>query len=133
LLGFAQRERFPKSGSPWWVLFPVVDLVYMSRTFKGISQAEAAALGKTSLPLPLVRLGLVLAVVIGRFTQNVYGLTGFIIDLSIALTLAGYSPWFRDPPTATRRRGIRKWARHQVAWPADIPGVRSSAWSWAAS
>jgi hypothetical protein len=89
LLGFAQRERFPKSGSPWWVLFPVVDLVYMSRAFKGIAEAEEAALGKTSLPLPLVRLALVLALVVGRFTANVYGVTGFIIDLGIALTLAG--------------------------------------------
>jgi len=88
LLGFAQRERFPKSGSPWWVLFPVVDFVYVSRAFEGIAEAEKATLGKTSLPLPLVRLGLVLALVAGRFTANVYGVTGFIIDLSIALTLA---------------------------------------------
>jgi hypothetical protein len=89
LLSFAQRERFPKSGSPWWVLFPVVDLVYISRAFKGIAEAEKAALGKSSLPLPLVNLGFILALILGRFTANVYGTTGFVIDLVVALTLAG--------------------------------------------
>jgi hypothetical protein len=88
LLGFAQRERFPKSGSPWWVLFPFVDLVYISRAFRGIVEAEKAALGTTSLPLPLVNLGFIGALIVGRLTTKVYGLTGAAIDLVIALTFA---------------------------------------------
>jgi len=89
LLGFAQRERFAKSGSPWWVLFPFVDLVYISRAFKGIAEAEKAALGRTSLPLPLVNLGFIGALILGRVTTNVYGVTGAVIDGVIALTFAG--------------------------------------------
>ena len=89
LLGFAQRERFPKSGSPWWVLFPFVDLVYISRAFKGTAEAEKAALGTSSLSLPLANLGFIGALVLSRVTTNIYGTTGFVIDLVIALTFAG--------------------------------------------
>ena len=89
LLSFAQRERFPKSGSPWWVLFPVIDLVYISRAFKGIAEAEKATLGRSGLPLPLVNLAFIFAVLLGRFTTKVTGTTGLIIDLVIALTFAG--------------------------------------------
>jgi hypothetical protein len=89
LLGFAQRERFPKSGSPWWVLFPIIDLIYISRAFKGTAEAEKTALGKTSLPLPVINLGFILALVLSRVTANVYGTTGFVIDLVIALIFAG--------------------------------------------
>src|SRR5438128_414293 len=89
LLGFAQRERFPKSGSPWWVLFPFVDLVYISRAFKGIAEAEKAALGHSGLPLPLVNLAFIFAILLGRFTTKVTGTTGLVIDLVIALTFAG--------------------------------------------
>lgn len=88
LLGFAQRERFPKSGSPWWVLFPVMNLVYTSRAFKGIAEAEKAAFGQASLPLVWVNLGYILAIILGRVTTKIYGVTGFVLDLSIALTLA---------------------------------------------
>jgi len=89
LLSFAQRERFPKSGSPWWVLFPFVDLVYISRAFKGIAEAEKAALGHSGLPLPLVNLAFIFAILLGRFTTKVTGTTGLVIDLVIALTFAG--------------------------------------------
>src|ERR1700682_176188 len=89
LLGYAQRERFPKSGSPWWVLFPFVDLVYISRAFKGTAEAEKAALGKTSLSLPLLNLGFIGALVLSRLTYNVYGTTGFIVDVVMALIFAG--------------------------------------------
>src|SRR4030081_3212352 len=75
LLGFAQRERFPKSGSPWWVLFPFVDLVYTSRAFKGTAAAEKAALGTSSLSLPLANLGFIGALVLSRVTTNIYGTT----------------------------------------------------------
>ena len=88
LLGFAQRERFPKSGSPWWVLFPFIDLVYISRAFKGIAEAEKSALGQTSLPLGAVNAGLILALVLGRVTGKVYGVTGFLLDVSIAIIIA---------------------------------------------
>src|SRR6184192_3245926 len=89
VLSFAQRERFPKSGSPWWLLFPVIDLVYISRAFKGIAEAEKAALGNSGLPLPLVNLAFIFAILLGRFTTKVTGTTGFVIDLVIALTFAG--------------------------------------------
>jgi len=88
LLGFAQRERFPKSGSPWWVLFPFIDLVYISRAFKGIAEAEKSALGQTSLPVGAVNAGLILALVLGRVTGKVYGVTGFLLDVSIAIIIA---------------------------------------------
>jgi len=88
LLAFAQRERFPKSGSPWWVLFPVVDFVYVSRAFKGIVAAEKAALGQSSLPLAWVNAGLIFAIVLGRVTAKTYGVTGFLLDLSIAVIIA---------------------------------------------
>src|SRR5438876_11244052 len=88
LLGFAQRERFPKSGSPWWVLFPFVNLVYISRAFKGIAEAEKTALGQTSLPVGGVNAGLILALVLGRVTGKVYGVTGFLLDVSIAIIIA---------------------------------------------
>jgi hypothetical protein len=89
LLDFARRERFPKSGSPWWLLFPVVDLVYISRAFKGIAEAQKAALGKTSLSLPLANLGFIGAIILSRVTYRVYGTTGAVIDVVIALTFAG--------------------------------------------
>ena len=89
LLGYAQRERFRKSGSPWWVLFPFIDLVYISRAFKGTAEAEKAALGSSSLSLPLVNLGFIGALVVSRLTYNASGTTGFVIDLAIALTFAG--------------------------------------------
>lgn len=89
LLGCAQRERFPKSGSPWWVLFPVMNLVYVSRAFKGISEAEKAAYGRSTLPLAWVNLGFILPLIVGRLTSTVYGTIGFAIDLSIALVTAG--------------------------------------------
>src|SRR5579871_3670400 len=38
LLSLARRERFPKAGSPWWILFPFMNLVYLSRAFKGLSE-----------------------------------------------------------------------------------------------
>jgi len=89
LLGFAQRERFPKSGSPWWLLFPFVDLLYISRAFKGIAEAEKAALGKTTLSLPLVNAAFLGALILIQITYKVYGTTGLVIDIVIALTFAG--------------------------------------------
>jgi hypothetical protein len=71
------------------VLFPVIDLVYISRAFKGIAEAEKAALGRSGLPLPLVNLAFIFAVLLGRFTTKVTGTTGLVIDLVIALTFAG--------------------------------------------
>jgi len=88
LLGFARRERFPKSGSPWWVLFPFVDLVYVSRAFKGIAGAEKAALGQSSLPVAWINASLILALVLGRVAAKIYGVTGLVLDLSIALIFA---------------------------------------------
>jgi len=89
LLRFAQREQMAKSGSPWWVLFPGMNFLFVGRAFKAISEGEKTVLGRSSLPLPLVSLGYMGAIVLGRLTTRVTGMTGFVIDLTIVVVLAG--------------------------------------------
>jgi hypothetical protein len=88
LLAFAQRERFRNSGPPWWILFPIVNLVYIGRAFRGISEAEKAALGNASLNVAAVSAGYILAVALGRLSGNVYGAAGFAMDLGVGLIIA---------------------------------------------
>jgi hypothetical protein len=88
LLGFAQRERFKNAASPWWVIFPIANLVYISRAFKGIADGEKALFGRTSLNLPLVNAGLISMIILGRLTANVYGGAGLAIDVTIAVVTA---------------------------------------------
>jgi hypothetical protein len=89
LLGFARRERFAKSASPWWVLFPFMNLVYISRAFRGIHDGEVTRLGRSSLSLPLANLGFISMLILGRISQNIFGLTGLAIDLTVAVGTAG--------------------------------------------
>ena len=89
LLAFAQRERMAGSGSPWWVLFPGMNLLHLGRAFRGIAEGEKTVLGRSSLPVPIVSLGYIGAIVLGRLTTNTTGTTGFMIDLTIAIVLAG--------------------------------------------
>jgi hypothetical protein len=89
LLSFARRERFAKSASPWWLLFPIMNLVYISRAFKGIADGEKAALGQASLPLAAVSIGYLGVLILGRISANLYGAAGFVLDVSIALIMAG--------------------------------------------
>lgn len=89
LLSFARRERFARSATPWWLLFPIMNLVYISRAFKGITEGEKAALGRASLPLAWVSVGYLGVLILSRISANIYGVTGFVLDVSIALVMAG--------------------------------------------
>ena len=89
LLGFAQRERFKNAASPWWVLFPLANLVHVSRAFRGIADGETARLGRTSLSVPLANLGFIAMLVLGRLAANVYGGTGLALDMATAVVAGG--------------------------------------------
>ena len=89
LLGFAQRERFKDAASPWWVLFPIANLLHISRAFKGIADGERARLGRSRLSVPLANLGLISMLVLSRVTANVYGGAGLALDATIAIITAG--------------------------------------------
>src|SRR5438552_6571646 len=88
LLVFAQREHFKNAASPWWVIFPIANLVHISRAFKGIADAEKARLGQTSLNLPLANAGLISMIVLGRVTANVTGGAGLALDVTIGKVTA---------------------------------------------
>src|SRR5437868_186575 len=89
LLGFAQRERFKDAASPWWVIFPIANLLHISRAFRGIADGEKARLGRTSLSVPMANLGLISMLVLSRVTANVYGGAGLALDITIGLVTGG--------------------------------------------
>ncbi|TMG30550.1 MAG: hypothetical protein E6H93_08540 [Chloroflexi bacterium] len=89
LLGFAQRERFKGAGSPWWVLLPFGNLLYISRAFKGVADGEAARLGRASFSVGLANLGLISMLILSRVAANIYGMTGLALDATVAVITAG--------------------------------------------
>ena len=89
LLGFAQRERFKGAGSPWWVLLPFGNLLYISRAFKGVADGGAARLGRASFSVGLANLGLISMLILSRVAANIYGMTGLALDATVAVITAG--------------------------------------------